>query len=87
MIVKTTPSARFDVHKLLASLGSPDQIIRRCLDKGLTAPGASTIRMWRHRERVPSDWIPTLLLIMPDDTNLRFFVQSAPQAQSDNPFA
>lgn len=82
---KNQPTAHFAVKRILDCLGTPRQLAERCAARGLRAPNESTVRMWRHRNRLPTAWIPTLLLTMPPDTNLTFFImKDAPPA---DPFA
>lgn len=87
-MARITPSARFDTTKLLAALGRHAEFAARCAERNLQPPGESTYRMWKQRGRIPGEWVPTVLLTIPEDTNLRFYVAvEAAESTPVNPFA
>lgn len=51
----------WDYRGLLLSLGSSADIVKRIKKAGYDAPAPITINGWRHRGRVPSEWVPLFL--------------------------
>jgi hypothetical protein len=51
----------WDYRGLLLSLGSGPQVVKRIKRAGYDAPSSATIRGWRYKGRVPSEWVPLFL--------------------------
>jgi len=80
--VKRKPTVYWDTQAILAWLGPPNRIVKLCQAAGVQPPVASSIRMWRHRGRIPSGWVATALSLMDSKVDLRQFII----VQQRNPF-
>lgn len=49
---------------LTEQLGSRDNVLGLFSAYGLTAPAAAAVEKWFSRERIPSEWLPTILAIL-----------------------
>jgi hypothetical protein len=51
----------WDYDGLILSFGTGEEIARKIRKAGYDAPSPITINGWRHRGRVPSEWVPLFL--------------------------
>lgn len=58
------------LHKafLTEQLGSRDKVLGLFTAYGLASPAAAAVEKWFSRERIPSDWLPSILAILELET-------------------
>lgn len=54
----------WDYAAILSALGPVSSLVEALRQAGFPAPRAHTAWMWRTRNRVPSNWLPTVLWVL-----------------------
>jgi len=65
-----SPKLRWKFTELIDALGGPKATADLISKRGIAPPPIETIKGWRYRNVIPSDWLPLIIMIAQEEKKL-----------------